>query len=976
MSRTDEDYPLVRVPRGARYPWFNVAVQRFGQLSDLTQFLLGATLGAGLSFWGAFWALTLGSVILELVCVFVGIAGMREGLSTSLLSRWTGFGRYGSSLIGLVIVVSLFGWFGIQTAVFAAGLHSMIKYLPLWLWCVITGLGVTVLVLGGFKAMGWTAFVAVPAFLGLAGWAMSVQIAEHGAGGLIASAPFGPHMSIATGATIVAGSYIVGAVTTPDMTRFNRNTGDVVKQTLVGISLGEYVLGLAGVLLAYAVKSSDVVAIITASSGVAGVVILISATVKINNWNLYSASLGLINVVQSLTGLRPNRVAVTMGIGVLGSFLASAGILSRLTDFLTLLGVVTPPVAGIMVAEYFVVRRWRSALDASRRLGRLPETEPTWVPATIVVWAGAALTGWFSEYYQWPGTPALNSLLIAGVGYLIAAGLGLTRGVRDVPVQQPEAVQAMPASHPARPSDGSHHRRIGIDVGGTNTDAVLLDGDTVLATVKHPTSADVLSGVVAAVDALLAGSGAAPGSVTAVMIGTTQFVNALVEADRLAPTAAIRLGLPATAALPPMVDWPERLRDAIGGHVYLCHGGNEYDGREITPLDEDELRKVAADIAASGLRSVAITSVFSPVSAEFERRAAALIAAELGGVHISLSHEIGRIGLLPRENATIVNAALRDVAGTIVDALGRALDRAGITAPLLLSQNDGTLMDVENARRYPVATFASGPTNSMRGAAYLSGLADCAVVDVGGTTTDVGMLSRGFPRESSTEARLAGVRTNVRMPDVLSLGIGGGSLVSDGPVVGPRSVGYRLTEEALVFGGSTLTATDLAVADGRAEIGDRSLLAHLDPELVRAGLAAIAGRIAETIDRMRVSAEPLPVVAVGGGSVLLPEDLPGFDDVRRPENFAVANAIGAAIAQVGGEVDRVFPMPEGRRGAVLEEARAEAAERARQAGARPDTISIVDIEEVPLAYLPGGATRIRVKAVGDLDVRRSEDGHA
>jgi cytosine permease len=441
----DEDYPLERVPRGARYSWFNVAVQRFGQLSDLTQFLLGATLGAGLSFWGAFWAFTFGSVILEVICIFVGIAGMREGLSTSVLTRWMGFGRYGSTLIGLVIAVSLFGWFGVQTAVFAGGLHSLIKYLPLWAWCIITGLGVTVLVLKGFKAMGWTAFVTVPAFLGLAGWAISVQISKHSIGGLITSPPFGRHMSIATGATIVAGSYIVGAVTTPDMTRFNRNAGDVVKQTLVGISLGEYVLGLAGVLLAYAVKSSDVIAIITASSGVGGVIILISATVKINNWNLYSASLGLINAVQSLTGVRLHRVAVTVGIGVLGSILAAAGILSRFTDFLTLLGVLTPPVAGIIVAEYFIARRWRPALEASRKLGRLPETEPTWVPATIVLWAGAAVIGWFSEHQHGPGIPALNSLLIAGVGYVIAARLGLVRGAREVPVEQPEPTEAVAA---------------------------------------------------------------------------------------------------------------------------------------------------------------------------------------------------------------------------------------------------------------------------------------------------------------------------------------------------------------------------------------------------------------------------------------------------------------------------------------------------------------------------------------------------
>jgi N-methylhydantoinase A/oxoprolinase/acetone carboxylase beta subunit len=518
--------------------------------------------------------------------------------------------------------------------------------------------------------------------------------------------------------------------------------------------------------------------------------------------------------------------------------------------------------------------------------------------------------------------------------------------------------------------------RIGIDVGGTNTDAVMLDGNTVVATVKRATTADVFSGVVAALDALQAGAGAALAPVTAVMIGTTQFVNALVEADRLAPVAAIRLGLPATAALPPMVDWPGRLREAIGGHVYLCHGGHEYDGRELTPLDTGELREVAARIAASGVRSVAITSVFSPVTSECEVRAATLLASELDGVHVSLSHEIGRIALLPRENATIINAALRDLAVTVVDAYRRALDRAGITAPLFLSQNDGTLMDAEYARRYPVATFASGPTNSMRGAAYLSGLADCAVVDVGGTTTDVGILSGGFPRESSTGARPGGVRTNFRIPDVTSLGIGGGSLVSAGPVVGPRSVGYRLTDEALVFGGSTLTATDLAVAGGHAEIGDPSLVAHLDRDLVRDGLACIADRIAETVDRRRTSSEPLPVLTVGGGSVLIPGALPGFDDVRRPEHFAVANAIGAAIAQVGGEVDRVFQVPEGRRKTVLEQARAQAVERAERAGARPGTIGIVDVEEIPLAYLPGGATRIRVKAVGDLDPRRLEDARA
>ncbi len=515
--------------------------------------------------------------------------------------------------------------------------------------------------------------------------------------------------------------------------------------------------------------------------------------------------------------------------------------------------------------------------------------------------------------------------------------------------------------------------RIGIDVGGTNTDAVLLgEDDTVLAAVKSPTTSDVSSGITASLTALQQQRAFEPSAVKAVMIGTTHFINALVEARRLAPTAALRLGLPATAALPPMVDWPQRLVTAVSGRAYLAHGGHEFDGRTISELDPGELRRHAADMAAHGVRSVAITSVFSPVNTEFELRAAEVLSAELPDVAISLSHQIGRIGLLERENATVVNAALRELASEIVGGLFAAVAGAGIDAPIYLSQNDGTLMDVEHARRYPVSTFASGPTNSMRGAAVLSGVATCAVVDVGGTTSDVGVLTRGFPREATTEVSVAGIRTNFRMPDVLSIGIGGGSLVRGGDAgsvtVGPDSVGYRLTERALVFGGDTLTATDIAVAAGRADIGDASRVAHLDRDLVRAALGRIAADVADAVDRMRTSSQPLPVVAVGGGSVLLPDHLDGSGEVLRPENFAVANAIGAAIAQVGGEVDRVFAIEPGRRGDVLDAARAEAVERAVANGAVPSSVEVLEIDEVPLPYLPGGATRIRVKAVGDLSL--------
>ncbi|MGI5502399.1 hydantoinase/oxoprolinase N-terminal domain-containing protein [Lentzea sp. CA-135723] len=503
---------------------------------------------------------------------------------------------------------------------------------------------------------------------------------------------------------------------------------------------------------------------------------------------------------------------------------------------------------------------------------------------------------------------------------------------------------------------------IGIDVGGTNTDAVLVRGRTVVAAGKATTTADVTGGIVAAVSGLR--HAFEPHEVTAVMIGTTHFVNAVVEGRNLARTAAVRLGLPATTALPPFVDWPEQLRQAIGGHGYLCHGGHEYDGRVISPIKEDELRAVAADLAANDVESVAISSVFSLVSNEFERRAAEILTAEVPGLLVSFSHEIGRLGLLERENATIINAALRVLAGQIADGLADSLKAQGIDAPLYLSQNDGTLMDLDHARRHPVATFASGPTNSMRGGAFLSGTDDCAVIDVGGTTTDIGVLHHGFPREVSSEVLINGVRTNFRMPDVLSAGLGGGSVVRDGEA-GPDSVGFRLADEALVFGGGTLTATDVAVAGGLADIGDPSRVRHLDRTFVRDALDRINTRIAERLDRTRTSPEPLPVVLVGGAGFLV-QRLDGASKIVRPEHHAFAGAIGAAIAQVGGEVDRVFTMAPGTRDEVLDGARQEAVDRAVAAGARAGSVRIVEVEEIPLAYLPGNASRVRARAVGDL----------
>ncbi|QIZ38601.1 cytosine permease [Saccharopolyspora sp. ASAGF58] len=417
-----DDYALTRVPEAARYSWWSVAVQRFGQMSALSQFLLGAALGFGMDFWNAILAITLGSVILEVVAIATGLIGQREGLSTSMLTRWTGFGRHGSSLIALVIALSLTGWFGVQSAVAATALTKFVPSVPVWAWSLIVGAGVTAIVVYGFKSMAWTAYLTVPAFLLLAGWSIVSELSKHPLGALTTSEPAGPVLSLATGTTLVAGGFIVGMVITPDMTRFNRRPSDVVKQTVIGVTIGEYLVAVTGVLLAHALRTSDIIEIVTSTSGFIGAIIVVAGTIKMNDWNLYSASLGVVNFIETVFNRSTNRATVSIAVGALGSLLAAAGILDHFADFLVLLGVAIPPVAGIMVAEYYVVRRWRAELSASSP--GLPSSEPTWVPATLVVWLLASLGG---KFLPW-GIGSLNALVLSVLLYVLAGKLGLVRG--------------------------------------------------------------------------------------------------------------------------------------------------------------------------------------------------------------------------------------------------------------------------------------------------------------------------------------------------------------------------------------------------------------------------------------------------------------------------------------------------------------------------------------------------------------------
>ena len=509
--------------------------------------------------------------------------------------------------------------------------------------------------------------------------------------------------------------------------------------------------------------------------------------------------------------------------------------------------------------------------------------------------------------------------------------------------------------------------KLGIDVGGTNTDAVLVDENrAVVADIKYPTSADIYDGILGAMRTVLEVSGVDPAQIHQAMLGTTQCTNAIVERKNLAPIGILRIGAPATTGIRPMVDWSEDIQKVAVGST-IIGGGFEYDGRELAPLDTAAAKSFFEEMKAKGVKSIAISSVFSTVRNDHEVEAAKLCREIMGeDVHISISSEIGSMGLIERENATILNAALWQVAERFTEGFAKSLRDEGI-----VNADDGTLMTMEHARRYPILTVACGPTNSIRGASYLSSLKDAIVVDVGGTTTDLGVIQNGFPRESSVAVTIGGVRTNFRMPDVISIGLGGGSIVrvrDDGSVtVGPDSVGYEITKKALVFGGDVMTATDIAVRLGMVELGDKSKVETISQEVADKAMAAIRALVEDSVDAMKVSNADVDLILVGGGSIILPEKISGAATVLKPEHFGCANAIGSAISKVSGTYEKLMNYDELPREQSLEKAKNEAIELAVEAGAVRETVEIIEMEDVPLAYYPGNTNRVKIKAAGDLN---------
>lgn len=508
--------------------------------------------------------------------------------------------------------------------------------------------------------------------------------------------------------------------------------------------------------------------------------------------------------------------------------------------------------------------------------------------------------------------------------------------------------------------------RIGIDIGGTHTDAVLIDDQSkIICDVKTLTTENIEEGFQTVLQQLLQQTSLNMHQIKGIYLGTTHATNALLQQKDLYRVGVIRLAGHHPISLPAGYSWPEELRKTLGLWQVNVGGGYECDGTLLSPMNPNEIRNAIDQLQALGVESLAVVGVFSPLNAEQELQVKAIAENYTGKeMPISLSHEIGGIGFIERENSTLLNAALKKVMAHGFKQLEAVKQKVGLSCPLWITQNNGSLIDLRQAIAYPVLTISAGPTNSFIGGTKLAGFADALVVDIGGTSTDIGIVKMNYPRRRLNHSQIGGVTLNFSMPDVLSVAMGGGSHVNRSEnkwSIGPLSCGRKILQESQAFGGSQLTLTDVALALGHLNIPKAQVeyvaLSHEDALAI---MKEMMQRLEQFIEKMKgVDEAHVPVIVIGGGAYLLPDLRNQF---TRPNYAHVANAYGAALAEVSATIDTVVTLVN--RENTLSHLKEQAVLMAIQKGADPHEIQIIDQQIIPYHYVPNQMARVILTVSG------------
>ena len=379
---------------------------------------------------------------------------------------------------------------------------------------------------------------------------------------------------------------------------------------------------------------------------------------------------------------------------------------------------------------------------------------------------------------------------------------------------------------------------IGVDTGGTFTDIVFLDpvSSTLQVSKTASTPEDASLGFRNGIAQVLAETGVSGSRVGRVLHATTVATNLILE--RKGPATAVivtqgyrfmlEIGRHNIAKKANMYTWVKPPRPVPVPLVWEVPGRLDHHGNEVEPLDEAAVRAVARELAAKGIRTVAVTLLHSYCNATHEQRVADILRAEIPEVMVSLSSEV-----LPvfreyeRCVTTILNAYVSPVVSTYVRRLEERLAECAIKAPLLLMKSSGGMTSTRSAQKKPVETALSGPAAGAVGAAFIgasAGFRDLITIDIGGTSADIGLIQDGVPRLTSN-GMVGDWKMAIPIVDILTIGAGGGSIArataDGGLLVGPQSAGAVPGPVCYRRGGVEPTVTDAHL-----------VLGHLLPELL------------------------------------------------------------------------------------------------------------------------------------------------
>ncbi|MCX7121972.1 MAG: hydantoinase/oxoprolinase family protein [Gammaproteobacteria bacterium] len=510
--------------------------------------------------------------------------------------------------------------------------------------------------------------------------------------------------------------------------------------------------------------------------------------------------------------------------------------------------------------------------------------------------------------------------------------------------------------------------RIGIDVGGTTVDFALVDSnDYLIDSRKILITKELNQCVTDGLNYFIEKHMINREYCKSIHIGTTLAVNSLLELKSLYRVGVLRLA-GHQPDLAPASDFPDLHKNIILAGYKTVSGGREFDNKEITPLQESEIIMAVNQLIEAGAESLAVIGTFSPLYPSEEKRVREIITQKIPlacAMPITLSHQLGGLDFIERENSVIINAALKKVIKKNFITLQKTLNDMGFHCPVLITQNNGTLFSLDEAIEFPVKTISSGPTNSLVGACKLTHLRNAIVVDIGGTSTDIGIVENGFPRYSSLGSVISGIPFNFLVPDIHALALGGGSIIHENSgeyTIESESIGAKIFSQSKTFLGKYLTLFDV----GNVLLNlqhPNGVIPDLNFTAAETIMKEYLHKISAVINTM-TDHEKLPIVLVGGGSQNIPENLLGENFVR-PKHYQVANAYGAALAEISATIDTIVNLDENSESTILGLEK-EALREAITKGASSLDVRIIEKSLLPFYYMPKKMTRVIVTASGPL----------